>query len=49
MLFVKRIFGVLFNTGFFALLLFPEARTLHWRRAWIFLGVNPVSPSAATT
>lgn len=47
MLFVKRIFGVLFNTGFFALLLFPEARTLHWRRAWIFLGVNLIAASVS--
>jgi protein-S-isoprenylcysteine O-methyltransferase Ste14 len=47
MLFVKRIFGVLFNTGFFGLLLFPEARTLHWRRAWIFLGVNLIAASVS--
>jgi protein-S-isoprenylcysteine O-methyltransferase Ste14 len=47
MLVVKRIFGVIFNTSFFALLLFPAARTLHWRHAWIFLGVNLVAASVS--
>ncbi len=45
MLLLKRIGGVLFNTAFFALLLFPAAGTLHWPRAWIFLGVNFVAAS----
>src|ERR1700722_13058260 len=47
MLLLKRIGGVLFNTAFFALLLLPAAGTLHWPRAWIFLGVNVVAASIA--
>ena len=45
MLLLKRIGGVLFNTGFFALLLFPAAGTWRWPRAWIFLGVNAIAAS----
>ena len=47
MLRIKQIVGVLFNIGFFALLLFPAAHTLHWRRAWIFLGVNLIAASVS--
>lgn len=43
MLRFKQIFGILFNTCFFGILLFLPAGTLHWRRAWIFLGVNLVA------
>jgi protein-S-isoprenylcysteine O-methyltransferase Ste14 len=43
MLLLKRIGGVLFNTCFFALLLFSAAGTVRWPRAWIFLGVNLVA------
>jgi protein-S-isoprenylcysteine O-methyltransferase Ste14 len=45
MLLLKRVGGILFNTCFFALLLFPAACTLHWPRAWVFLGVNVVAAS----
>jgi protein-S-isoprenylcysteine O-methyltransferase Ste14 len=45
MLLLKRIGGIVFNTCFFALLLFPAAGTWHWPRAWIFLGVNVVAAS----
>ena len=47
MLRVKQIAGVLFNTGFFAVLLFPAARTVNWPRAWIFLGVNLIAASVS--
>ena len=36
----KVIAGVVFNVGFYALLLFIPAGTLHWRRAWVFLAVT---------
>jgi protein-S-isoprenylcysteine O-methyltransferase Ste14 len=47
MLLLKRIGGILFNTSFFALLLFPAAGTLRWPRAWIFLGVNLIAASVS--
>jgi protein-S-isoprenylcysteine O-methyltransferase Ste14 len=36
----KVIVGVVFNVGFYALLLFIPAGTLHWLRAWVFLAVT---------
>jgi protein-S-isoprenylcysteine O-methyltransferase Ste14 len=36
----KVIAGVVFNVAFYALLLFVPAGTLHWWRAWVFLGVT---------
>jgi protein-S-isoprenylcysteine O-methyltransferase Ste14 len=36
----KVIAGVVFNVGFYALLLFIPAGTLHWWRAWVFLAVT---------
>jgi protein-S-isoprenylcysteine O-methyltransferase Ste14 len=47
MLLLKRIGGILFNTCFFALLLFPAAGTLRWPRAWIFLGVNVIAATVS--
>jgi protein-S-isoprenylcysteine O-methyltransferase Ste14 len=34
----KQIAGVVFNTLFFAVMLFVPAGTIRWPRAWIFLG-----------
>ena len=39
MLLFKQIAGIVFNTLFFAVILFVPAGTIHWPRAWIFLGV----------
>ncbi|PYK08444.1 MAG: isoprenylcysteine carboxyl methyltransferase [Verrucomicrobia bacterium] len=36
----KIVAGVVFNIAFYALLLFLPAGTLHWWRAWVFLGVT---------
>jgi protein-S-isoprenylcysteine O-methyltransferase Ste14 len=36
---LKRIAGIVFNTCFFAIMLFVPAGTIRWPRAWIFLGV----------
>ncbi len=47
MLLLKRIGGIVFNTCFFALLIFPAAGTLRWPRAWIFLCVNLVAASVS--
>lgn len=35
----RLIFGVIANVAIFGGLLFLPAGTLHWRRAWVFLGV----------
>ena len=43
----KVIGGVVFNVAFYALLLFVPARTLHWRRAWVFLAVTVAVMAAA--
>jgi protein-S-isoprenylcysteine O-methyltransferase Ste14 len=43
----KVIGGVVFNVAFYALLLFVPARTLHWRRAWVFLAVTAAVMAAA--
>src|SRR5665213_574783 len=34
----KRIAGTVFNTCFFAVMLFVPAGTIRWPRGWIFLG-----------
>ena len=47
MLRFKQIFGILFNTCFFGILLFLPAGTVHWPRAWIFLGANLVASSVS--
>ena len=39
MLRFKQIAGIVFNTFFFAVMLFVPAGTIRWPRAWIFLGV----------
>jgi protein-S-isoprenylcysteine O-methyltransferase Ste14 len=39
MLRFKQIAGIVFNVGIFAAILFIPAGTIHWPRAWIFLGV----------
>jgi protein-S-isoprenylcysteine O-methyltransferase Ste14 len=39
MLRFKQISGIIFNTFFFAVILFVPAGTIRWPRAWIFLGV----------
>jgi len=36
----KLLAGIVFNLGFYALLLFIPAGTLHWWRAWVFLVVT---------
>jgi protein-S-isoprenylcysteine O-methyltransferase Ste14 len=36
----KLVAGVVFNVGFYALVLFAPAGTLHWWRAWVFLAVT---------
>jgi protein-S-isoprenylcysteine O-methyltransferase Ste14 len=43
----KLIAGIVFNTAFFALLLFAPAGTLHWWRAWVFLAVTVVVMAVA--
>jgi len=40
MLRFKQITGIVFNTLFFAVILFVPAGTIRWPRAWIFLGVS---------
>jgi protein-S-isoprenylcysteine O-methyltransferase Ste14 len=39
MLRFKQIAGIVFNSFFFAVILFVPAGTIHWPRAWLFLGV----------
>lgn len=46
MLTLKLIGSVLINEAIFAALLFIPAGSLHWRRAWIFLGVVAICCSA---
>jgi protein-S-isoprenylcysteine O-methyltransferase Ste14 len=48
MLRLKQIGGIVFNTVFFALMLFVPARTIFWPRAWIFLGVVLVGTAITT-
>ncbi|HEU5247015.1 MAG TPA: isoprenylcysteine carboxylmethyltransferase family protein [Candidatus Udaeobacter sp.] len=36
----KLVAGVISNVGFYALVLFAPAGTLHWWRAWVFLAVT---------
>jgi hypothetical protein len=48
MLRFKQIAGVVLNTLFFALMLFVPAGTIHWPRAWIFLGVVLVGTAVTT-
>jgi protein-S-isoprenylcysteine O-methyltransferase Ste14 len=44
----KITLGVLINTSVFAVLLFVPAGTLHWWRAWAFLGVNLIYAAVST-
>jgi len=39
--------GIVFNVAFYALLLFMPADTLHWWRAWVFLGITLVVTAVA--
>jgi protein-S-isoprenylcysteine O-methyltransferase Ste14 len=43
----KLIIGLVFNVAFYGLLLFVPAGTVHWRRAWVFLGVTLVVTAVA--
>src|SRR5262245_9917671 len=42
---LKLVGGVVYPVALFAVLLFLPAWTLHWWRAWVFLGVILVSAS----
>jgi protein-S-isoprenylcysteine O-methyltransferase Ste14 len=44
----KQIAGIFLNTVIFAALLFLPAGTIHWPRAWIFLGVVFVAAALST-
>jgi protein-S-isoprenylcysteine O-methyltransferase Ste14 len=48
MLRFKQLAGIAFNTVFFAVMLFVPAGTIHWPRAWIFLGVVLVGTAVTT-
>ena len=48
MLRFKQIAGIIFNTFFFAVMLFVPARSIRWPRAWIFLAVVVVGTAVTT-
>jgi protein-S-isoprenylcysteine O-methyltransferase Ste14 len=42
----KQIASIILNVGIFGVLLFIPAGTLHWTRAWVFLGVVFIAATA---